>query len=459
MHFHSEHQPFQVGCVKLTQLMMVLVLGGCVAGARLQGAALYIFQNAPGNLERPNGLIVISNVLYGTTRTGQATNLTQAGGVFRLNNDGAGFTNLHTFGWDGSPLAGVIFSDGMLYGTTFNTVFALKADGSEFTTLFTFPRNVFGLEPSASLVMSGNTLYGTAEVLDDGGVVFAIDTIGSNYRVLHAFTPATSGTNYDGGNPVSALILCEGVLYGTASKDGQFGGGTVFKLNTDGSLFETLHNFTASDGTNPVGGLVISGQTLYGTTELAGAGYGTVYALNTDGTGFRILHTFNYSDGAYPGATLVLSGGALFGTTIGGGANYSGAVFCLNTDGTGFKTLYSFSQLSNTPIPYNADGAAPGPLVLSGTNLFGAASGGGDAAGAIFVVPVAASPAQLSIARSGGEIVATWPTGPPGFSLQYTTNLSSPLWSPIASSAAVVNGINAVTNGIFGEQMFFRLSQ
>ena len=439
--------------------MVVLVLGGCVAGARLQGAALYVFQNAPGNLEVPNGLVVISNVLYGTTRTGQATNLTQAGGVFRLNTDGSGFTNLHTFGLDGSPLAGVIFSDGMLYGTTFNTIFALKADGSDFTTLFTFPRNVFGLEPSASLVLSGSTLYGTAELLDDGGVVFAIDTNGSNYRVLHAFTPATSGTNYDGGNPVSALILSEGVLYGTASKDGQFGGGTAFKVNIDGSAFETLHNFAASEGTNPVGGLVLSGQTLYGTTAGAGSSYGTVYAVNTDGTGFKVLHTFNGSDGATPSATLVLSGGALLGTTRGGGANYNGAVFSLNTDGTGFKTLYSFSPWFWVNTAYNADGAAPGPLVLSGTNLFGAASGGGDAAGTIFVVPVAASPAQLNITRYGGGIVATWPTGPPGYSLQYTTNLSSTVWSPIASSAAVVNGMNAVTNGIFAEQMFFRLSQ
>jgi uncharacterized repeat protein (TIGR03803 family) len=451
---------FQVACMKLTRLIMVLAFGSCVAAPRLQAAALYAFNNAIGSFAGPNGLIVTSNVLYGTTRYAITTNGWTSGAVFRLNTDGLGFTNLHTFGFDGAPYAGVISSDGMLYGTTFNTIFAMRADGSEFTTLFTFPRNVFGLEPSASLVMSGNTLYGTADFLEDGGVVFAIDTNGSNYRVLHAFTPAPSGTNYDGGNPMSALILSEGVLYGTASKDGQFGGGTVFKLNTNGSAFETLHDFAANDGTNPVGGLVISVKTLYGTTQ-GGSGYGTVYSLNTDGTGFKVLHRFNGSDGGGPVATLVLKGGALYGTATWGGTNSNGTVFFLNADGTGFKTLYNFSPSFglNTPTPWNADGWAPGPLVLLGTNLFGVCLGGGAGLGTIFTVPISTSAAQLNIARSGDKVVAMWPTGPPGYSLQYATNLSSPIWSSIASSAVVVNGQNAVTNAIFGKQMFLRLSQ
>jgi uncharacterized repeat protein (TIGR03803 family) len=234
----------------------------------------------------------------------------------------------------------------------------------------------------------------------------------------------------------------------------------VFKLNTDGSAFETLHDFAASDGTNPVGGLVISVKTLYGTTQ-GGWGDGTVYSLNTDGTGFKVLHRFNGSDGAGPVATLVLNGGALYGTATWGGTNSNGTVFTLNADGTAFKTLYNFSPSFglNTPTRWNADGWAPGPLVLSGTNLFGVGLGGGAGLGTIFTVPVSTSAAQLNITRSGEEIVATWPTGAPGYSLQYTTKLSSPVWSSIASSAVVVNGQNAVTNQISDGQTFFRLSQ
>ena len=89
--------------------------------------------------------------------------------------------------------------------------------------------------------------------------------------------------------------------YGTAYHGGSFGEGTIFAVNTDGTGFTTLYNFTAtldsqpyinSDGADPVGGLILSGNTLYGTTEYGGtSGNGAVFALNTDGTGFTNLHS------------------------------------------------------------------------------------------------------------------------------------------------------------------------
>ena len=58
--------------------------------------------------------------------------------------------------------------------------------------------------------------------------------------------------------------------------------------------FTTLHSFTGgSDGANPNAGLILSSNTLYGTTCIGGtSGNGTVFALNTDGTGFTTLHNF-----------------------------------------------------------------------------------------------------------------------------------------------------------------------
>ena len=70
------------------------------------------------------------------------------------------------------------------------------------------------------------------------------------------------------------MILSGNTLYGTATDGGSSGNGTVFAVNTDGTGFTNLHSFTAldlyytnSDGANPYAGLILSGNTLYGTAH------------------------------------------------------------------------------------------------------------------------------------------------------------------------------------------------
>src|SRR5665213_3159379 len=147
---------------------------------------------------------------------------------------------------------------------------------------------------------------------------------------------------HGGMQPTGSLILSGGTLYGTASRGGSSGGGTVFAVNIFGGGFATLHNFNInnpSEGANPQAGLILSGNTLYGTTVRSfNLGFGTVFAVNTDGTGFTNLHSFmamstnssgNYtnSDGAIPEAGLILSGNTLYGTADIGGSSGNGTVF------------------------------------------------------------------------------------------------------------------------------------
>jgi len=66
------------------------------------------------------------------------------------------------------------------------------------------------------------------------------------------------GTTYAGGSSTSLLCRNAG------------GCGTVFKLDTSGSNFAVLHNFSLSDGEGPYAGLILtSSSNLYGTTTLA----------------------------------------------------------------------------------------------------------------------------------------------------------------------------------------------
>ena len=429
------------------------------------------------------------STLYGTANRGGSRGF---GTVFALDADGTGLTNLHNFNYftDGSqPLAGLVWSGGRLYGTAWQggptgsgSVFALNSDGTGFTNLYQFSArsgllstNSDGANSRAGLALSsnGSTLYGTTEVGGSAGngTVFKVGTNGTGFAALHHFSALVSGTNSDGYRPKAGLILSGNTLYGTALGGGNFGRGTVFKVNTDGTGFTTLHSFkpgifdpindpssTNSDGVSPAGGLLLSGSTLYGTTSSGGiggsSGLGTVFALNTNGTGFTTLHKFTSStEGIYPETDLILSGETLYGTTAGG----SGTLFALRTNGTGFKNLHN--------LDYASEGSSPGVLILLGHTLYGVASSGGTEGGSTgsgTLFSLSFTP-QLAIRRSEANLIVTWPTNVAGFdysgfTLQSTTNVVSPMvWSTNHPATTVVNGQNTVTNPASEPLQLFRL--
>ena len=396
------------------------------------------------------GLILAGNTLYGTATYGG----TGGGGtVFAVKTNGSGFTNLYSFtatygtvvppypytNSDGTrPYGGVVLLGNTLYGTASEggsagegTVFAVKTNGSGFTNLHNFPialapnfNNSDGWRPFAGLVLSGNTLFGTAAFGGvwgqpssylpgvGGGTVFAVNTTGTGFTNLHSFTRA-SFTNSDGCRSVAGLVLSGNTLYGTAQYGGSSGGGVVFAINTDGTSFTNLHDFTGSlnDASSPQAGLILSGNTLYGTAMVGGSsGNGVVFAINTDGTGFTNLHSFagpansgfgiTNTDGVNPQAGLVLSGNTLYGTTSTGGSSGNGTVFAVNTSGEGFTVLHHFTTTFYSGWPNysytNTDGSTPkAGLVLSGNTLYGTASAGGSSGnGTVFriVLPLPAQP-------------------------------------------------------------------
>jgi uncharacterized repeat protein (TIGR03803 family) len=290
-------------------------------------------------------------------------------------------------------------ADGTLYGVTSDggaggagVVFRLQTNGAAFTVIKSFPlvnvvtgTNVDGATPEAGLVLAGGTLYGTTSAGGSGGsgTVFSLGTNGDNFTVLKNFSALTDYTNSDGADPEAALIVSNGVLYGTTQYGGAGGCGSIFRVNTNGTGFTNIYTFTGnSDGANPVARLLLSGGTLYGTTLYGGdSGYGTVFSLSTNGTDFAMLHNFSGSEGqegANPCAGLVMSGGQLFGTTQygdSGDESHNGTVFRLDINGDNFTTLHSF---------VDSEGFYPdAELVLSGTTLYGV---NGNPSGTVFQI-------------------------------------------------------------------------
>jgi uncharacterized repeat protein (TIGR03803 family) len=328
-----------------------------------------------------------------------------------------------------------------------------------------------GARPAGALILAGNTLYGTASSggISNMGTVFAISTDGTKFTNLHSFAAAFGGfiyTNSEGANPYAGLVLSSNTLYGTAERGGSSGIGTVFRVNTDGTCFTNLYNFSSAnsntDGQLPSAGLVLSGHTLYGNAESGGSsGAGTVFTIKTDGTGFTNLHSFTTTadtnnDGGFPLAGLILSGDTLYGTLSSGGGFNGGTVFAIKTDGTCFTNLYSFGGVSN-----GGGFASYAGLILSGNALYGTTTeGGGGASGTVFSLTLPPGRPLLTITRSGANAILTWSTNSTLCTLQSTTNLGlSPVWTANSSLPVVLNGQNTVTNPITGTQQYFRLSQ
>jgi len=265
------------------------------------------------------GLILSTNTLYGTANDGGSS---ANGTVFAVNTDGSGFTNLHSF----TALSGSPFP-------------ITNSDGSS---------------PQSGLILSGNTLYATASGggSSGNGTVFGLNTDGAGFTNLYSFTGGS-----DGADPLAGLVLSGNTLYGTAVDGGISNNGTVFAVNIDGTGFTNLHTFsvpsgpfpaTNSDGYSPQSGLILSRNTLYGTTSSGNPnGTGTVFAVNINGTGFTNLYSFSglsgsaghglqgtNNDGAHPNSLILsgntlLTGNTLYGTASAGGTSGNGTIFSL----------------------------------------------------------------------------------------------------------------------------------
>jgi uncharacterized repeat protein (TIGR03803 family) len=195
---------------------------------------------------------------------------------------------------------------------------------------------------------------------------------------------------------------------------------------------------------------------LYGTTTSGGiSNVGTLFRINTDGSGFKALHEFTGTwDAGEPFGGLMLYSNVFYGTAIAGNSsstNY-GIIFQINPDGSGFTNLYNFSG--------GSDGAGPGTtLVLNGNTLYGTADLGGSAfstagEGTLFALT---PPVSLEILQSGSSDNVVWPSPSTGFVLQTNGNLGTTNWGNYGSPND--DGTNrSVSIAPSTGNLFFRLS-
>ena len=298
-------------------------------------------------------------------------------------------TTLHQFvsgsTTDGeNPEAGLVQgSDGYFYGTTAfggtnygGVVFRISSTGT-LTTLYQFDGVLVGREPLGELVEgSDGNFYGTTY---GGGSTNCVLGCGTVFRINSAGTLVQLyqfGGGADGRGPHGGLVeASDGNFYGTTYFGGTNNLGTVFQITSSGTL-TTLYQFSggATNGRNPEAGLVQgSDGNFYGTSNGGGIkDSGTVFRVSSSGT-LTTLYQFGVvsTDGTLPYEWLVQGGdGDFYGTTYLGGTNNLGTVFRISPAGT-LTTLYQFGG--------GADGNNPNAGLVQGRDgsLYGTTFQGG----------------------------------------------------------------------------------
>ena len=194
--------------------------------------------------------------------------------------------------------------------------------------------------------------------------------------------------NYFRGN----LVLGPDSYYwGTSERGGLYGIGTIFKVKSDGSDWQTVISFTSNGvnnkGSHPTGSLVRDGAYLWGTTQYGGANNrGTLFKIRADTSVLTTLVSFTGNDstnkGSNPYSELLSDGAGFFwGTTLNGGANDDGTIFKINASSGALTTVVSFTS-SGTNNKGNAPYAglvSDGSGFFWGTTLYGGASNCGTA--------------------------------------------------------------------------------
>jgi hypothetical protein len=72
--------------------------------------------------------------------------------------------------------------------------------------------------------------------------------------------------------------------------------------------------------------------------------------------------------------------------------------------------------------------------------------------------PGSASRPSLSFARSGNQVIFSWPTNAAGFGLVSSLSLPASAWTPVPTTPLVVGSQFVITNTLAGPRQFFRLA-
>ena len=420
---------------------------GTVVTYAPSGTLSTVFNFGPTNYSPQSGLSLgFDGNLYGAAETGGPAH---NGTVFKV--AGGVMTTLYTFtnGTDGAyPWAPPIQApDGNIYGVTSNgttpgIAYRITAAGV-FSVIANLPS-----ETVAPLILgTDGKLYGTTQSggTFNRGTVFQLTTAGK-LKILYNFDAVANG-----GIPIGPLLQAiDGKFYGTTTDGGTFGQGVVYSVTT-GGVYKVLHNFqAATEGNTSTSGLVQgSNKFLYGVMSAGGGnGLGTLYKVNTTGTIFTVLHNFDKASGAVPFATPTLhTSGTIYGVTQTGGPTNStyGVVYSFDD---GLKPFASLVVIWSGKV-----GKSVGILGQGFSTATGVKFGTGLASFTVVsdtymtaTVAAGATTGNVTVLEPGGNLVT-----PQVFKVTPQASIFSPTSGPVGTQVVITGmSLTQATSVSFG---------
>lgn len=378
---------------------------------------LYSFAAPPDGNSPVSDLMLVGNLMYGTTYGGGKSSL---GTVYSINpSSPPGEKVVYSFRGapDGAvPEAGITPYNGVLYGTTFfggrrgkgcftdrgcGTVYSIANTESVLYKFGGAPGD--GANPVTGVHMIGGTFYGTTRYggRENFGVLYSLTPSGAE-KVLHNFTGGPNDGAYPVGNLVPLPAKCATTsttncsVYGVTAAGGKSNVGTLFEFTITGTSIAykgVVHPFTASEGDSPVG-LTSNGTTLYGAASSDGQNNrGALFQYDTQKSSpqaFSVIHAFKGfdGDGAVPLARPIYSRGVLYGTTREAG---NGTIYKMVLSNSKECQIYRFGAIPDgqRPVSPLAVDSNSTPPSLFGTTIEGgryANKTTNDGYGTVFVI-------------------------------------------------------------------------
>jgi uncharacterized repeat protein (TIGR03803 family) len=198
------------------------------------------------------------------------------------------------------------------------------------------------------LSIQAQTLYGTTtRGGNDGG--------GTISKFIPATNDLTVAKSFEGlaAQPIGSLIhASNGKLYGMTERGGTRDRGVIFSFDPSSSNYTKLKDFDGANGASPRGSLMqASDGKLYGMTSQGGSygyendnnGYGVIFSFDPSSSTYTKLKDFNGSNGRNPSGSLMeASDGKLYGMTSQGGS------YGYENDNNGYGVIFSFDPSTST---------------------------------------------------------------------------------------------------------------
>jgi uncharacterized repeat protein (TIGR03803 family) len=319
------------------------------------------FKNSDGKSPFSSLVMSTDRKFYGTTFEGGIGN---DGVIFSLDPSSGSYTKLKDLGTniEGLQPYGALLraTDGKLYGMTayggsYNdgVIYSFDPNTSVFKKLMDFD-STNGAIPYGSFIQATNgKLYAMTNKggTNDAGIVFSYDPSSSTFINLYNLNQGT------GDNPYGSLLQAsDGKLYGLTSKDGNFGGGSIFSFDLSSMTFNKLKDLDYLNGGTPYGNLVqASTGKLYGITEQGGEGYiyrgdtlgvGVIFSFDLSNSTYKKVRDLDYlhDGGSCYGSLIKAKDGKLYAMASNGGYHKSGVIFSVDPQTDDFTKLYDFGN-------------------------------------------------------------------------------------------------------------------